>query len=133
MGSRRKSRQFALELLYAYELSKDGFDNFRLSFWEDKKVSDRVKEYSEKIVDGVLLEIKKFDEIIQSKLNNWKIMRISTIDRNVIRIAVFEFFNEEDIPNPVVINEAIEISKRFGDSDSGHFVNGVLDAIRKSM
>lgn len=133
MGSRRKSRQFALQLLYAFELSKERFQEIRKEFWEEKAVSGRVKEYSEEIIDGVLKNIVEIDKKIQEKLSNWKLSRISSIDRNVLRIAVFEFLNSDDVPKPVIINEGIEIAKRFGDGDSGHFVNGVLDAIRKSM
>jgi len=133
MGSRRKSRQFALQLLYAYEIYQSGFESYKKDFWEDKPVSDRVKEYTIKIVDGVLENQVKIDSMIQDKLNNWKLSRISSIERNILRIAVFEFLNGEDIPKPVIINEAIEIAKRFGDGDSGHFVNGVLDAVRKTF
>lgn len=133
MGSRRKSRQFALQLLYTYEFANGNLDKVLSDFWNGLTVSERVLEYTEKIVNGVIDNLDKIDPIIQSKLNNWKINRISPIDRNILRIAVFEFLEGEDIPKPVIINEGIEIAKRFGDGDSGHFVNGVLDAIRKTL
>ena len=85
------------------------------------------------MVNGIIEKIEKIDEIIQSNVDNFEINRLSTIDRNVLRLAIYEMYYRDDIPAAVCINEAIEISKRFGTEESGSFVNGVLDKVKENI
>ncbi|NOY23440.1 MAG: transcription antitermination factor NusB [Acidobacteria bacterium] len=132
MGNRRKSREYALQLLYARELSGRQMDEISPLFWKDRPVPTQTSGYTNKIVSGVLRHTVVIDASIEQNSSNWKISRMSHVDRNILRIAVYEFMYE-DSPPVVVINEAIEVAKRYGDGESGQFVNGVLDAIRKSL
>ncbi len=132
MGNRRKSREYALQLLYAGELSGQQMDEISPLFWKDRSVPTQTSAYTNKIVRGVLRHAAVIDASIEQNSSNWKISRMSHVDRNILRIAVYEFMYE-DSPPVVVINEAIEVAKRYGDGESGQFVNGVLDAIRKSL
>ena len=132
MGNRRKSREFALQLLYAREVTGWKIEDISPLFWKDSSVSPQTREYADSIVSGVINHAVSIDTSIEQNSRNWKIARMSYIDRNILRIAVYEFMYE-DSPPVVVINEAIELAKRYGDGESGQFVNGVLDAIRKSL
>lgn len=132
MGNRRKSREYALQLLYAREVTGWKIEDISPLFWKDRSVSPQTREYADSIVRGVINHAVSIDTSIEQSSKNWKIARMSYIDRNILRIAVYEFMFE-DSPPVVVINEAIEVAKRYGDGESGQFVNGVLDAIRKSL
>ncbi|NOZ13396.1 MAG: transcription antitermination factor NusB [Acidobacteria bacterium] len=132
MGNRRKSREFALQLLYAREVTGWKTDEILSLFWEDRPASTDTRSYTEQIVSGVTEHLGSIDLLVEANSRNWKISRMSYVDRNILRIAVYEFLYE-DSPPVVIINEAIEIAKRYGDGESGQFVNGVLDAIRKSL
>ena len=132
MGNRRKSREYALQLLYAREVTSWKIEDISPLFWKDRSVSPQTREYADSIVSGVIKHAVSIDTSIEQNSRNWKIARMSYIDRNILRIAVYEFMYE-DSPPVVVINEAIEVAKRYGDGESGQFVNGVLDAIRKSL
>lgn len=132
MGNRRKSREYALQLLYAREVTGWKIEDISPLFWKDRSVSPQTREYADSIVRGVINHAVSIDTSIEQSSKNWKIARMSYIDRNILRIAVYEFMYE-DSPPVVVINEAIEVAKRYGDGESGQFVNGVLDAIRKSL
>ena len=132
MGNRRKAREFALQLLYAREVTGWKIEDISPLFWKDGSVSPQTREYADSIVSGVINHAVSIDTSIEQNSRNWKIARMSYIDRNILRIAVYEFMYE-DSPPVVVINEAIELAKRYGDGESGQFVNGVLDAIRKSL
>ena len=132
MGNRRTSREYALQLLYARELTDWQMEEISPLFWKDRSVSTQTHSYTDKIVSGVLEHASAIDALIEQNSSNWKIMRMSFVDRNILRMAVYEFMYE-DSPPVVVINEAIEVAKRYGDGESGQFVNGVLDAIRKSL
>ncbi len=132
MGNRRKSREFALQLLYAREVTGWETDEILSFFWEDRPASPGTKSYTEQIFNGVTAHLGSINLLIEENSRHWKISRMSYVDRNILRIAVFEFLYE-DSPPVVIINEAIEIAKRYGDGESGQFVNGVLDAIRKSL
>ena len=130
MGYRRKSREFALQMLYQYDVSHlsaglaDGF-------WEDKEAPENIVEFANNLVDGVIKNLDKIDEKIRLSASNWSIDRMAVADRNILRIAVFELFYMQDIPVNVTLNEAIEIAKRFGEEETGSFVNGILDRIVK--
>lgn len=132
MGDRRKSRELALQALFALDLNKFDtrlqIDDFLEQHGEDLSESTRI--FVQTLVDGVLGNQEKIDTLLDQWAKNWKISRMPAVDRNIMRIAVFEMLNLSDIPSSVSINEAVEIGKKFGTRDSGPFINGVLDRIR---
>ena len=93
-------------------------------------VSKNAMSFFNKLVEGVLAEKQQIDAILERYSNNWKISRMPCVDRNIMRIAVFELIYCEDVPSKVSINEAIDVGKKFGTEDSGAFINGILDGIR---
>ena len=131
MRKRTKSREIALKILYAWEITDDSLDISCEEYMKNNNSEeDVVVEYAERLVSGIGSNIKKIDEMILSHATNWRLDRMATIDRNIIRIASFELVFMEDIPPKVAINEAIEMAKKYGSRDSGNFVNGILDKIK---
>lgn len=127
MGARRKSRECALQVLFQADLNQE--DAAGEEFFEHHRVSGRVKEFAEHLVGGVGSHSKTIDRVISDHSERWPIARMGAVDRNVLRIAVFELLYDRHTPPKVVIDEAIEIAKKFGSSESHAFINGVLDAI----
>ena len=111
------------------DLSEERFDSFCQNFTTSKKALP----FFTRLVEGVRQNIHKIDSLIEEGSENWKISRISGVDRNVMRIAVYELMFCPDIPSKVSINEAIDIGKRFGADESGAFINGILDSIHKKL
>ena len=131
MRKRTKSREIALKILYAWEITDDSLDICCEEYLKNNNSEeDVVVEYAERLVSGIGSNIKKIDEMILSHATNWRLDRMATIDRNIIRIASFELVFMEDMPPKVAINEAIEMAKKYGSRDSGNFVNGILDKIK---
>lgn len=132
MGDRRKSRELALQALFALDLNKTDswpqMDEFLEQY--GGKVSESTRLFFLTLCDGVLENRDKIDSLLDQWARNWKISRMPVVDRNIMRIALFEMLNLSDIPPSVSINEAVEIGKKFGSRDSGPFINGVLDRIR---
>ena len=132
MGTRRQARESALQVLYQLEMSGEEspslFDAEVLS-----ELGPEVKEFASGLVDGVKEHMGEIDELISTHSTNWKLSRMAAVDKNILRIAVFELKSRPDIPTKVTINEAVEIAKRFGSSDSGAFVNGILDNIAQEI
>jgi len=131
--NRTKARECALKILYAVDIRKDSQELCTRVFWENHPtIKDEIKKFSTFIVEGVSKNKAFIDSNISKYATNWQIQRMPPIDRNILRAAVFELLFAEEIPPKVSINEAIEMAKRYGDKDSGKFVNGVLDKINKS-
>lgn len=133
MSQRRKAREFALQILFQYDLADGNIGEIMESFWKDKKVNQKTISFCSKLVSGTIDKISEIDEKISLHSLNWKLERMSTVDRNVLRIATYELLFLKETPPPVVINEAIEVAKKFGTEDSAKFINGILDAIRRSL
>ena len=132
MRKRTLSREIALKVLYATEITSEPIEEALAKFWQtEAPESEEVRLYTEMLVLGVGKHMPQIDAAISSFAANWEISRMATIDRNIIRIAAFELMFLEDIPPKVSINEAIEIAKKYGDKDSGKFVNGILDRISR--
>ncbi len=142
MGIRRLSRECTLQFLYACDLN-DSFDKTEIRpFWgllqEIHKISaeDMPNGYSlsfaDTLIDGVLENLTTIDKIIKEYTANWNFSRITVIDRNILRISIFEILFYEDVPFVVSINEAVDIAKKYSTPDSGKFVNGILDKIRNN-
>jgi len=133
MRKRTKAREYALQILYAVDITKDDPSDCIRRFWEgNDEVSSEVKKFAANLVLGVSDKKSEIDKMITKYTTNWQLNRIAVIDRNVLRFAAFELLFLKDIPLKVSINEAIDIAKKFGGPDSGKFVNGVLDKINKT-
>ncbi len=134
MRKRTLAREAALKMLYAIDITKEPADLIIERFWEDdEKASNEVKDFANILVNGYVSNRNAIDDTIAQYTENWKISRMATIDRNTLRIAAFELMYSADVPPKVAINEAIELAKKYGDKDSGKFVNGVLDKINKTI
>ena len=132
MRKRTRAREYALQILYAVDITKDDPGDCVRRFWEgNEESSAEVKKFAAGLVLGVSDNKKEIDRMIAKYATNWKLDRMAVIDRNVLRFAAYELLYAKDIPPKVSINEAIDIAKKFGGPDSGKFVNGVLDKINK--
>lgn len=134
MGKRRKARILALKVLYIYEINEfSNLDNIIDEVFKlEDNLTDDVKDYSLNIIKKVTLFFDKLNEIIDGVTKNWSIHRMAVIDKNILRIALVEIFLQDNVPDIVAIDEAIEIAKLYSTSDSGGFVNGILDKILKN-
>ncbi len=133
MRKRTLSREVALKALYASDISKDPVIDSCVKFLKEMgDYEEPVKVFTEYLVCGVAEHIKELDALISKYAENWELSRMATIDRNILRLAAFELLYSGDIPPKVAINEAIELAKKYGDKDSGKFVNGILDRINKT-
>jgi N utilization substance protein B len=133
MGQRRKAREETLRILFRLEFENTQAEKTLNQYWENKKASEEIKEYSNWLVNGIISNQSKIDNIIQQISEHWRISRMALVDRNILRMAVFELLYEENIAPAIIINEAIEIAKKYSGDEAATFVNGVLDAIRKSL
>jgi N utilization substance protein B len=133
MGRRRKAREDTLRILFRLEFENKQIEKTLDQYWKSKKASEEIKEYSTWLVNGVISDQAKIDNIIQQISEHWRISRMALVDRNILRMAVFELLYEENIAPAIVINEAIEIAKKYSGDEAATFVNGILDAIRKDL
>jgi len=133
MRNRRLSRELAMQALFQIEMNQDHSREAIESFCEHFRVPKNVKPFFLRLIEGVKEFQHKIDPLIERFSENWKISRMSRVDRNVMRIALYELLYCDDIPPKVSINEAIDIGKKFGTEDSGAFINGILDSIRISL
>lgn len=131
MGIRRQSREFAMQALFDMDMSHDDTEDRFDLFCRNFEPPQEVMPFLIKLFKGVMENKAEIDLLIDRFSSNWKIDRISCVDRNVMRIAIYEMLHCSDIPAKVSINEAIDIGKRFGTDESGAFINGILDSIRK--
>jgi transcription antitermination protein NusB len=133
MGNRHKAREFTLQILYAIDLSDNSPTDVVKLFWETLTSPEEVRVFSNQLVFGVCKILKKVDDIITRYSEHWAIDRMTSVDRNILRMAVYELLCIPEIPHSVTINEAVEVGKKFGSEDSGAFVNGILDKIAKEI
>ncbi len=130
MSPRRQSREFALKMLFQMDVGKLDPKPVVAYFLENQNAADEVKDYAKSITMGVLKEQSMFDQLISKKAHHWKMERIAAIERNILRIAAYELLRCPDVPKNVVINEAIEIAKKYSNEEAGAFVNGILDQLQ---
>ncbi len=128
---RRLARELALKILYRYEEGDKNLDGIFSEIFESKKYAHGDKEFCEQLVGLTVRNLEVIDNRIMAVLKNWPYDRISVIDKTILRLATCEILYFSDIPVQVSINEAIELGKKFGGGDSGKFINGVIDAVRK--
>ena len=134
MGRRRKAREVALQFLY--QLDQHGAVDpapFAEEFWARHPVDPDTREFAEALVRGTKQNQGKVDELIGQCAEHWDLDRMAVVDRNLLRIAVYEMLWQPDVPPKVAINEAIEIAKKFGTAESSRFVNGVLDRVHREL
>lgn len=133
MGHRRKGRELALQILYQMEMKgcepKGIFD----LYWKEVEAPADIREFASSLVEGAYRNRKEVDEMIERHSTHWRLPRMAVVDRNILRLSVYELLYLHDIPKSVVLNEAIEIAKRFGTEDSGAFINGLLDNVAKEV
>jgi N utilization substance protein B len=135
---RRKSREFALQVLYQLDITKQDVIKTLTQFQDHFSGNEERDDFMERLVLGVLEHCQEIDQLIEKYSENWRLDRMNIIDRAILRMATFELLYCEEIPPKVTLNEAIELGKRFGSEDSGSFINGILDriqneAVRKSV
>ena len=131
MGMRRRARELALQLLYQHEHTGADLDAMQVDFDEWTGAADEVREFADYLLRGTLSDLETLDVELAQQTAHWKLERLAAVDRNILRLAMFELIHEPDTPSAVVIDEAIEIAKKFGAEESGRFVNGVLDGFIK--
>jgi N utilization substance protein B len=158
MGMRREARERAVQFLFQHDLNPPEDLEAALSqFWESQHLASRtpaelraatkegqsvpppdpgeaaVRRFAEPLIRGTLAHRAEIDERIQKQVKNWALNRIAAVDRNILRLAIYEMLHRDDIPPVVSINEAVDIAKKFSTAESGKFVNGVLDKIRGDL
>ena len=131
MGARRKARELALQMLYQHDVSGNPPDAIIATFEDLQKAKPNTRDFAIRVLRGTLQNMEKIDEMIQQQADNWRLSRMALVDRNIIRMSVYEFLHEQDTPKLVIIDEAIEIAKKFGTQKSSQFINGILDGILK--
>ncbi len=131
LTARRRGRLLALETLYQLDLRGKGSHADAMVHLASAEAEPVVRQYAHRLVEGVLETLEAIDRAIRDNASNWQFDRLAAIDRTILRIATFEMLHVDDVPPKVAINEAIEVAKSYSTSESGHFVNGVLDQIRR--
>lgn len=135
MGTRRKARECALQMLFAADVAKTSGDVLTRDYWNElgePELDGDTREFANRLSVNTLRELKIVDERIRSRAEHWRIERMAIVDRNVLRLAVYEFLYEPT-PYTVVINEALEIARRFSTFEATQFINGILDAIKHDL
>jgi len=130
VGRRSKARECAFQMLYQWEVSREPIERVIEAFWRVRSGTPAAREMAERLARGAQAQSPSLDALIEQTASNWRLERIAAVDKNILRLGAFEL-THEDTPPKVVIDESIEIAKRFGEADSPAFVNGVLDAIMK--
>jgi transcription antitermination protein NusB len=133
MGQRRKARESAVQILYQLEFGPADAGAAVDSFWKKKRGTAESKAYSRWLVEGIWDRREEIDAAIQSVSEHWRIQRMAIVDRNILRLAAFELLQAGPIAPAIVINEAIEIAKKYSGPEAAIFVNGILDALRKKI
>ncbi len=132
MASRRKARELALQMLFQWELGEHTPQHVISTFLRSQRVDPEEESFARSLFEGAVSEVTSLDRMIQEHAQHWRLERMAAVDRNVIRLALYELLHYAATPPAVVINEALELARRFSSADSVEFVNGVLDAIRKA-
>ncbi|MFB0519745.1 MAG: transcription antitermination factor NusB [Acidobacteriota bacterium] len=133
MGDRRKARELALQMLFQVDMTSQSVEEVFTTFFASHKFKPEVVEFAQQVVKGSVEHRKEIDRLISTTTEHWKMDRMATVDRNILRIAVYEFLYEETVPKKVAINEALEIAKKYSTAESVQFINGVLDGIKKKL
>jgi N utilization substance protein B len=133
MASRRKSREYAMQMLYQWELGGHTPEQVASTFFLERRADREVEGFARELFQAAVNDIDRLDRLVRERAENWRLERMVAVDRNILRVALCELLQHPETPHSVIINEALEIARRFSGEDSVEFVNGVLDAIRKSL
>jgi len=134
VGTRRKARELCLQMLFQWDMGKQSPEHVRKTFWGERpEVDGETRDFAEDLFNVAVDAGQGVDELIQKHAQHWKMERMAAVDRNVLRTGVAEFLRYRDTPKPVVINEALEIARKFSAPESVHFINGVLDSVGKQL
>lgn len=120
-------------MLFQHDMTKNQVGDIISGFWEMNAQPEGVVEFANQLFKGTIEQLDRIDAIIQAHAIHWSLARMATVDRNVLRLAVYEFLAKPETPKAVIINEALEIVKKFSTDDSAHFVNGILDSIKTDL
>lgn len=135
MGTRRKARECALQMLFAADVTKMSNDVLTQDYWNElgePELDEATREFANRLAVNTLTQLETVDNRVRSRAEHWRIERMAIVDRNVLRLAVYEFLFEQT-PHTVVINEALEIARRFSTFEATQFINGILDAIKHDL
>jgi len=131
MGKRREGREAAIQFLFSHDLNKDLGRVEAAAFWDLRHASPSVRSFAETLIDGVRAHHEAIDAELRGASENFTLEELGAVERSILRVAVHELMNVKETPSAVAINEAIEIGKRFGGTESARFINGILDRIRR--
>ncbi len=132
MASRRKAREFALQMLYQHDLTETAPEEVTRLFWGSRETDTETRDFAEQLFRGSVERAAEIDALIGKHSRHWQLPRMAAVDRNVLRLAIWELLHHE-APAAVVIDEAIEVARKFSGSESSVFVNGILDSVRKEL
>ena len=134
MGARRKARECALQMLFQFDMAQVPVDDLLKTYWSElADAADDVRTFANDLVLGTVSHLKEIDDRIKLRTEHWRISRMAVVDRNLLRLAVYEFLYQPDTPKTVAINEALEIARRFSTHEATQFINGILDAIKRDI
>ncbi len=134
MGTRRKSRELALQMLFQSDMARQDQEQVEKTFWEEREdLDDSVKGFAQDLFHVAMEKREEIDKLIEKHTQHWRMDRMAAVDRNILRAGVAEFLGFPNTPRPVVINEALEIARRFSTPESVQFINGVLDSVAKDL
>ncbi|MGB8886292.1 MAG: transcription antitermination factor NusB [Candidatus Korobacteraceae bacterium] len=133
-GTRRKSRELALQMLFQLDMGHQDLEQVRLTFWSERQdLDEKVREFSDELFRVCCERREEIDQLIERNAEHWRMDRMAAVDRNLLRAGVGEFLGFPQTPRPVVINEALEIARRFSTPESVQFINGVLDSVAREL
>ncbi len=130
MGLRRQARVYALQILFQWDIH-DGTGDWLKEFWAEREASPELRAFTDQLVDGVLKHHAEIDRLIGTSATNWAVHRMPVVDRNILRVGLYELLWVPDVPAKVTVNEALELAKVFADDEARGFVNGILDRVLK--
>ncbi|MBI4705595.1 MAG: transcription antitermination factor NusB [Deltaproteobacteria bacterium] len=142
MGARTSGREAALQMLYAFDVQRErsagrrgrpSVEQVALDYWEETPGEPEGREYAAELVRGAVVDLGEIDALIRAASRHWRVERMARVDRNVLRLGTYELRARPDVPRAVIIDEAVELAKRYGAEGSGVFVNGVLDRIAEDL
>ena len=120
-------------MLFQWDITRDSIENIITTFWPNHEEPQAVVEFANALAVGTIEHVERIDLLIQRHAEHWRLDRMAVVDRNLLRLASYEFLHDADTPKSVAINEAIEIARRFSTQESPQFINGILDSIRKEV
>ncbi len=136
--ARHRARESAVQMLYQWEVGRDPISEVVLTFWTrgpsaSRSVPDELRIFASTLANGVAGTVEAIDPMITEAAENWRIERMNVLDRLILRLAIYEFLHQPETPAKVIINEALELARTFSADDSVRFINGILDAVRKTL